>query len=130
MVRIVSYQSFGGDFRIGAGMDKWEFFQDIKGAWRWRRTSADGRATTTSTVSYQTKTGALYDAKTHGYAEPAEKKLEIEETLVNLKAPSGAALAAATVDSEPTLRWSGYNPYDTGTIGDHQEKRPAESGEK
>jgi len=109
-------------------MDKWEFFQDLKGAWRWRRTSADGRAVT-ATESYQTRSGAVYDARTRGYTErAAPTELDIEETFVNLKALSGDALAAATPESEPKQRQSGYNPYDTGTFVAQQKKGPAEGG--
>jgi hypothetical protein len=118
-----------GAFGIGAGMDKWEFFQDIKDAWRWRRTSADGRATSTSTESYPTRAGAVSDARMRGYTErPAPIEPDRDETFVHLKALSADALAASPLESELKLRQSGYNPYDTGTFFVQQKKGPATEG--
>jgi uncharacterized protein YegP (UPF0339 family) len=95
-------------------MDRWEFFQDTRGLWRWRCTSADGQVMLCSNEAYQSRVHVIANASAHGYVEGAEE-LEREGTFVNLKAlPEDAAATdvRGTQQSEP-LRRTGYNPYDT-----------------
>jgi uncharacterized protein YegP (UPF0339 family) len=66
-------------------MDKWEFFEDAGGSWRWRCTSADGHTVFDSTRSHSSREHAVADARAHGYPEGAPA-VDIEETFVNLKA--------------------------------------------
>jgi uncharacterized protein YegP (UPF0339 family) len=47
--------------------DKWEFYQDKKGAWRWRRTATNGNVVGKSTQGYKEKVSATDNAKKNGY---------------------------------------------------------------
>ena len=48
-------------------MDRWEFYQDGKGGWRWRCRSADSHALFDSTESFQSRGYAVADAATRGF---------------------------------------------------------------
>lgn len=65
-------------------MEKWEFFQDAAGLWRWRRTSADGHRIFNSTSSHPSRAEAVAEAAKRGYAAEAVD-VDIEETSVSLK---------------------------------------------
>ena len=52
-------------------MDRWEFFQNSKGLWRWRCTSADGNVVLNSAGVYPLRRQAVADAITHGFADGA-----------------------------------------------------------
>jgi len=47
--------------------DKWEFYTDKKGEHRWRRTASNGNIVGSATEGYTKKSGALANAKRHGY---------------------------------------------------------------
>jgi hypothetical protein len=66
-------------------MDKWEFFQDAGGLWRWRCTSADGQRIFNSMRAHPTRALALADAQARGYTDGASE-IDVEETFVDLKA--------------------------------------------
>jgi hypothetical protein len=53
-------------------MDKWHFFQDSRGLWRWRRTTPDDLRVVNSVEAFQVRAHAVADAITHGYLEAAE----------------------------------------------------------
>lgn len=48
-------------------MDKWEFYTDPKGEWRWRRTASNGRIVGASTQGYVNKADCISNAKRNGY---------------------------------------------------------------
>ena len=50
-------------------MDRWEFFQDSRGLWRWRRTSADGNVVLNSAEAYPRRVQAVAEALAHGFVE-------------------------------------------------------------
>lgn len=49
------------------GADKWEFYEDKKGEWRWRRTARNGNNVGASTEGYTSKSSALANAQRNGY---------------------------------------------------------------
>ena len=48
-------------------MDKWEFYTDPKGEWRWRRIASNGRIVGASTQGYVNKADCISNAKRNGY---------------------------------------------------------------
>jgi len=48
-------------------MDKWEFYQDAKKEWRWRRIAPNGRIVGASTQGYVNKSDCINNAIRHGY---------------------------------------------------------------
>lgn len=48
-------------------MDKWEFYKDAKGSWRWRRTSENHKIVGSSTQGYVNKQDCIENAKRNGY---------------------------------------------------------------
>lgn len=66
-------------------MDKWEFFQDAGGLWRWRCTSADGHIVLNSPRSHPSRAHAVADATTRGYGGGGVE-VDLDETSVSLKA--------------------------------------------
>lgn len=48
-------------------MDKWEFYLDAKGDWRWRRTAPNGRIVGASSQGYSNKRDCIANAKRNGY---------------------------------------------------------------
>lgn len=48
-------------------MDKWEFYQDPAGKWRWRRTASNGRVTGASTQGYANRVDCVENARKSGY---------------------------------------------------------------
>lgn len=65
-------------------MDKWEFFQDTAGLWRWRCTAADGQRVFNSTRSHPTRAHAVAEAAERGYTEAAPE-VDLDETSVSLR---------------------------------------------
>ncbi|MBO1318338.1 YegP family protein [Acanthopleuribacter pedis] len=49
--------------------DKWEFYQDRKGEWRWRRTAPNGNIVGASSEGYKSKSSCVSNARRHGYQE-------------------------------------------------------------
>lgn len=47
--------------------DKWEFYQDERGEWRWRRIASNGRIVGASTQGYVNKSDCIENARRHGY---------------------------------------------------------------
>ena len=48
--------------------DKWEFYKDHQGEWRWRRTASNGRIVGASTEGYKNKQDCIDNAKRNGYS--------------------------------------------------------------
>jgi uncharacterized protein YegP (UPF0339 family) len=47
--------------------DKWEFYKDTKGEWRWRRISSNGNIVGSSSQGYVNKEDCIANAKRNGY---------------------------------------------------------------
>jgi uncharacterized protein YegP (UPF0339 family) len=47
--------------------DKWEFYKDNRGEWRWRRTASNGRIVGASTEGYVNKADCIANARRNGY---------------------------------------------------------------
>jgi uncharacterized protein YegP (UPF0339 family) len=47
--------------------DKWEFYQDAKGEWRWRRIAPNGRKVGSSSEGYKNRPDCVANAKREGY---------------------------------------------------------------
>ena len=47
--------------------DKWEFYRDPSGDWRWRRTAPNGRIVGASTQGYVNKQDCIDNARRNGY---------------------------------------------------------------
>jgi len=47
--------------------DKWEFYLDKSGDWRWRRVATNGRIVGASSEGYKTLTDCEHNARRHGY---------------------------------------------------------------
>ncbi len=48
--------------------DKWEFYKDIKGEWRWRRIASNGREVGASTEGYKNKADCESNARRNGWS--------------------------------------------------------------
>lgn len=48
-------------------MDKWEFYKDTEGLWRWRRIAANGRIVGSSSQGYVNKSDCIDNATRNGY---------------------------------------------------------------
>lgn len=48
-------------------MDKWEFYKDADGLWRWKRIAANGRIVGSSSQGYKNKNDCMDNAKRNGY---------------------------------------------------------------
>jgi uncharacterized protein YegP (UPF0339 family) len=48
-------------------MDKWEFYKDAKGEWRWRRKAPNGETVGASTEGYKNREDCVANAKRNGY---------------------------------------------------------------
>lgn len=49
--------------------DKWEFYKDRAGHWRWRRTASNGQIVGSSSEGYVNKTDCVSNARRHGYRD-------------------------------------------------------------
>ena len=47
--------------------DRWDFYKDNSGEWRWRRTAANGKIVGASTQGYVNKSDCIANAKRNGY---------------------------------------------------------------
>lgn len=47
--------------------DRWEFYKDNSGEWRWRRTAANSKIVGASTQGYVNKSDCIANAKRNGY---------------------------------------------------------------
>ena len=48
-------------------MDKWDFYKDKAGHWRWRRTAPNGRIVGASSEGYANRADCFANAKRNGY---------------------------------------------------------------
>jgi uncharacterized protein YegP (UPF0339 family) len=47
--------------------DVWEFYQDARNEWRWRRTASNGRIVGASSQGYSSKNACVENARRNGY---------------------------------------------------------------
>lgn len=47
--------------------DKWQFYKDSAGQWRWRRIAANGRIVGASTEGYKNQADCKANARRNGY---------------------------------------------------------------
>ncbi len=47
--------------------DKWDFYQNTKGEWLWKRTAPNGRSLGTSAKGFMTKEMCIENARKFGY---------------------------------------------------------------
>lgn len=47
--------------------DKWEFYTDGQGEWRWRRTASNGRIVGASSQGYVNRVDCVDNARRNGY---------------------------------------------------------------
>lgn len=47
--------------------DKWEFYTDARGEWRWRRIAPNGQIVGSSSEGYSSRANAVANAQRHGY---------------------------------------------------------------
>lgn len=47
--------------------DKWEFYTDNRGEWRWRRTATNGRIVGAATEGYSSRSACFDNAQRNGY---------------------------------------------------------------
>ena len=47
--------------------DKWEFYKDSQGKWRWRRTASSGRIVGASSAGYNNKSDCEDNARRMGW---------------------------------------------------------------
>ena len=50
-----------------ADEDKWEFYEDASGDWRWRRTAPNGNIVGASTEGYRNKSDCEDNARRNGW---------------------------------------------------------------
>lgn len=50
-----------------AGRDKWEFYRDRKGEWRWKRTASNGEIVGAATEGYVRRIDCLANARRNGF---------------------------------------------------------------
>lgn len=48
-------------------MDKWEFYKDNAGEWRWRRVASNGKIVGASSQGYVNRTDCVENARRNGY---------------------------------------------------------------
>ena len=47
--------------------DRWEFYQDARAEWRWRRIAPNGQIVGASSEGYSSKQACIENARRHGY---------------------------------------------------------------
>jgi uncharacterized protein YegP (UPF0339 family) len=47
--------------------DKWEFYKDARGEWRWRRVAPNGEIVGSSSEGYKNKQACVDNARRNGY---------------------------------------------------------------
>ena len=50
-----------------SNQDKWEFYKDSAGKWRWRRIAGNGRIVGASSEGYVNKSDCIENARRNGY---------------------------------------------------------------
>lgn len=60
---IARLKIYGGVFMA----DKWEFYKDSKGDWRWKRIAPNGKIVGASTEGYKNKASCIANAIRNGY---------------------------------------------------------------
>ena len=53
---------------MAAEQDRWEFYQDAAGKWRWRRTARNGEIVGASTEGYSRRIDCEDNARRNGWA--------------------------------------------------------------
>lgn len=48
--------------------DKWEFYKDSRGDWRWRRIAPNGKIVGASSEGYKNKSDCIANANRNGYS--------------------------------------------------------------
>ncbi|HPS31445.1 MAG TPA: DUF1508 domain-containing protein [bacterium] len=48
-------------------MDKWDFYKDNAGEWRWRRIASNGKIVGASSQGYVNRTDCVENARRNGY---------------------------------------------------------------
>lgn len=48
-------------------MDRWHFYQESNGDWRWSRVALNGRIVGASTEGYRNRQDCVANARRHGY---------------------------------------------------------------
>jgi uncharacterized protein YegP (UPF0339 family) len=48
-------------------MDKWEFYTDGSGEWRWRRVAANGKIVGAASQGYRNRIDCVENARRNGY---------------------------------------------------------------
>ncbi len=48
-------------------MDKWEFYTDSSGEWRWRRIASNGKIVGASSQGYKNRGDCVENARRNGY---------------------------------------------------------------
>ena len=61
-------QTFLNGGSLMADEDKWEFYKDSAGEWRWRRTAPNGRIVGASTEGYHNKSDCEDNARRNGWS--------------------------------------------------------------
>jgi uncharacterized protein YegP (UPF0339 family) len=59
-----------------AHRDKWEFYTDKSGDWRWRRKAVNGRIVGASTEGYRRASACIDNAKRNGFNDHETDKEE------------------------------------------------------
>lgn len=52
--------------------DRWEFYKDVRGEWRWRRIAGNGRIVGASSEGYKNRKDCLANAIRDGYEDAVE----------------------------------------------------------
>jgi len=47
--------------------DKWEFYTDKKGEWRWRRTASNGKKVAAAAQGFKDRADCVANARRNGY---------------------------------------------------------------
>ena len=50
-----------------ANNDRWEFYKDTQGEWRWKRTAPNGREVGNSGEGYKNREDCVANARRNGY---------------------------------------------------------------
>ncbi|QTD48405.1 YegP family protein [Sulfidibacter corallicola] len=53
--------------------DKWEFYRDRAGEWRWRRIAPNGNIVGASSEGYSNKSNCIENTRRHGYGGASDK---------------------------------------------------------
>jgi hypothetical protein len=73
--------------------ERWFFYQDIAGLWKWARLDVMGTVLGHSGCSFETRDGCIEHARSNGYEEGGPE--------VGLSAPQGAASRSTLLQRDP-----------------------------